>query len=308
MDLRQVKTFLRVAELGSLSAAAAHLHTAQPAISRQIQLLEEDLEVRLFWRHGRGVKLTPEGELFKQRASSILREVELAKFELKASEEGPRGQVVLGVPPTIGDVLAGPLCERLTEKFPRLRMRIIAAYSGHIQDWMNRGILDIAVTYASRDLKKLAVRPLLTERLYAVAAPGLIKAPSTGLPFNKLLQMKVILPSEQHGLRKLLDGISEQFGSPLDPVVESDGLQIQIDLAKRGLGVTVLPLVSVYEHVKSGELVALPIVDPLVSRTVVIAVSNSRAAHSATQKVREMIATIAKELAQSGRWDAKLEA
>lgn len=308
MDLRQVKTFLRVAELGSLSAAAAHLHTAQPAISRQIQLLEEDLEVRLFWRHGRGVKLTPEGELFKQRASSILREVELAKFELKAAEEGPRGQVVLGVPPTIGDVLSGPLCERITEKYPRLRMRIVAAYSGHIQDWMNRGILDIAVTYASRDLKKLAVRPLLTERLYAVAAPSLLSASAKSLPFNKLLQMKVILPSEQHGLRKLLDGISEQFGTQLDPIVESDGLQIQIDLARRGLGGTVLPLVSVYEQVKSGELVALPLTDPQVSRTVVIAVANSRASHSATQKVREMIVATAKELAQSGRWDAKLEA
>lgn len=307
MDLRQIKTFIRVAELGSLSAAASYLHTAQPAISRQIQLLEEDLEVRLFWRHGRGVKLTPEGELFKQRASSILREVELAKFELKASEEGPRGQVVLGVPFTLGDVLSGPLCERIAEKFPRLRMRIATVYGGQIQDWMSRGLLDIAITYPSRNVKKLASRPLLTERLYAVAAPDLLRVSEKSLSFNKLLQMKMILSTEQHGLRQLLDGIAEQFGAPLDPVIESDDLQIQIDLARRGLGVTVLPLISAYEQIKSGELVGLPIADPQVTRPIVIVVANSRTTHNATQKVREMVVTVVKELARSGRWDADLE-
>src|SRR3954469_10734762 len=125
MDLRQLTTFVQVADLGSLSKAAERLRIAQPALSRQIRLLEEELKVTLFTRHGRGMVLTPAGELLRGRASGILRQVEEARADLMEEAGAVRGRVVFGMPPTVGDVLATRLIERFLALHPEVRLRVV---------------------------------------------------------------------------------------------------------------------------------------------------------------------------------------
>ncbi|HZW46452.1 MAG TPA: LysR family transcriptional regulator, partial [Microvirga sp.] len=84
MDIAQLRTLIHVAELGSLSKAAGRLHIAQPALSRQIRLLEEELGIRLFDRHGRGMVLTERGRDVLRHAIRVLAELE----ELRASAAG----------------------------------------------------------------------------------------------------------------------------------------------------------------------------------------------------------------------------
>src|SRR3546814_19561694 len=113
MDLRQLRTFLHVAELGSLGRAAERLRVAQPALGRQIRLLEEELGVPLFTRHGRGMAPTPAGRILLDRASALLRLVADTRAEVSAERDAVKGTVSLGVPPNVGAVLAGGLVERL---------------------------------------------------------------------------------------------------------------------------------------------------------------------------------------------------
>jgi LysR family transcriptional regulator, nitrogen assimilation regulatory protein len=128
MDLRQLTTFTQVADLGSLSKAAERLRIAQPALSRQIRLLEEELKVALFTRHGRGMELTSAGEMLRARASSILRQVEETRADLMQEAGAVRGRVVFGMPPTVGDVLATRLIERFLGLYPEVTLRAVTAY------------------------------------------------------------------------------------------------------------------------------------------------------------------------------------
>jgi len=120
MDLKQLNTFVQVAELGSLSKAADRLHIAQPALSRQVRMLEEELKVRLFSRHGRGMVLTESGNLLLSRATAILRQIEEIRADLTEQAGAIRGKVVLGTPPTVGDVLAARLAERFMTQYPEV--------------------------------------------------------------------------------------------------------------------------------------------------------------------------------------------
>ena len=134
MELRQLRTFVHVAELGSFSAAAERLHIAQPALSRQIQILEQELGVNLFRRHGRGAVLTEQGQLFLPRATLVLRELERAREELRSDDTDLAGQVSFGMPPTVADVLSTPLIEHFSASHPQVKLRVASGYSGHVLD------------------------------------------------------------------------------------------------------------------------------------------------------------------------------
>src|SRR3954449_6985125 len=113
MELRSLGYFVRIAELGSITRAAAHLRLAQPALTRHVQRLEEELGVALFTRANRGVRLTEAGEKLLESAMRILRDVERTGDEIRAQEAHPSGRTILGVTSTLCPVLAPDLFAQL---------------------------------------------------------------------------------------------------------------------------------------------------------------------------------------------------
>ena len=105
VELRQLRYFLKVADLKSFSHAALAVHIAQSALSRQIRRLEEEVGVVLFHRDGRGALLTEEGQRYYDRVKGILRQLDQASVEMQATRDMPTGEVVLGVPPQLGPVI-----------------------------------------------------------------------------------------------------------------------------------------------------------------------------------------------------------
>src|SRR5216684_2285613 len=101
MELRSLAYFTRIAELGSITRAASHLRLAQPALTRHVQRLEEELGVALFTRANRGVRLTEAGEKLLESASRILRDVERTGDEIRAQDAHPSGRIILGITPTL---------------------------------------------------------------------------------------------------------------------------------------------------------------------------------------------------------------
>src|ERR1700747_3179676 len=147
MDFRQLKTFACVAELGSLSKASDTLRVAQPALSRQIKLLEHELRTELFTRHGRGIAVTDAGRLLLARTGGIVRQIDQIRDDIQSAGGAPSGRVVLGLVPTVSCVLSARLARRTVETYPGISLCIVESYSGHLIEWLHRGEMDLAVIY-----------------------------------------------------------------------------------------------------------------------------------------------------------------
>ncbi|MCK8786609.1 LysR substrate-binding domain-containing protein [Roseomonas sp. NAR14] len=304
MDLRQLTTFVQTADLGSLSRAAERLRIAQPALSRQIRLLEEELKVALFTRHGRGMVLTPAGELLRARAGSILRQVEETRADLTQQGGTVRGHVAFGMPPTVGDVLAARLIERFLALHPDVTLRVVTAYSGYLLDWLHGGEIDIAVMYSPEQAGNIRLSPLLEENLHFVCTDPV----EAGRPvrFAEVAAHRLVLPGPQHGLRVLVEKEALRHGLALQVAIEADGLQIQKSLVMRGLGGTILPLPSVHAEVAAGLLRAAPIAEPRLSRRLVVALPLGRQGSTAVRLFGQVLRDEVSAMVASRMWDGRV--
>lgn len=306
MDLRQLNTFMQVAELGSLSKASDRLRIAQPALSRQIRLLEEELKVPLFTRHGRGMVLTHTGELLRARIGGILRQIEETRADLMVEAGAVRGQVILGVPPTVGDVLATRLVERFAQLHPEVRLRVVTAFSGYLLEWLHAGEIDIAVVYGAEQAANIRFVPLLVESLYFVTAVEEAQGPHHAIPFDEMAARRLILPSPQHGLRILVEKAAQRRGVSLNIPVEADALQVLKGLVGRRLGGTILPMAAVHQEVAAGLLAASPVVDPHLSRKLVLARPLGRPASMAVQRFEQVLGEEVAAMVGEGVWEGQL--
>ena len=125
MNLKQLEYFVRVAELGSFSKAALLLNIAQPALSRQVRLLETDLRVALLLRNGRGVVLTELGQRLFDSSVGILQLVARVREDIDTSRDEPAGRIVVGLPPSMGRLLTLPLVEAFRRRLPKARLAIV---------------------------------------------------------------------------------------------------------------------------------------------------------------------------------------
>src|ERR1019366_10316403 len=198
MDIRQLRYFQHVAETGSFSRASALLRISQPAVSRQIQKLEEELGTDLFERHGYGVKLTEAGTLLLERSRGLLRLLADTKAEVASGTRQPAGNISLGIPPAAGDYLIPPLVERYRRLYPRVFLQVLTGFSGHIQDWMANGRLDIAVLHNPSPMKGVTITPLMIEQTYVVCPPDSSLGGAGPVTLRDLEGLPLILPSRSH--------------------------------------------------------------------------------------------------------------
>lgn len=299
MDMRQLRSFVQIVELGSITAAAERLQIAQPALSRQVQALEDELGVPLLRRHGRGVIPTEEGHTLADRARQILDDVDTMVRDVVARDHRLRGTVTLGLPPTVAEVLATPLVQETLRLYPDVKLRIIAGFSGHVQDWLQRGTIDIGVTYQGAKVPLVRSNPLLLERLFLIEPPG---TPNTPVTFAEAMTRNLILPSPDHGLRRLVDTAARQ--AQLSPRIglEIDILPTLLSLVEHGVGSTILPPVSVSERVNDGRLVARPIENPVLERMLVLWTPLNRQGTRLTGPFISMLGETVRRLVTSGEW------
>src|SRR6476659_1235899 len=145
MDLRQLEYFVRVAELGSFTRAAIELDVAQPALSRQVRLLEVELRQTLLVRHGRGA----------------LHQVQRAKDDLGRLRGGLSGRVAVGLPSSVARVLTVPLTRAFRELMPDARLSLSEGLSGALEAGLVSGRLDIAVLYNAQPSREIDSAALL---------------------------------------------------------------------------------------------------------------------------------------------------
>ncbi|WP_349435546.1 LysR substrate-binding domain-containing protein [Pararhizobium sp. A13] len=306
MEISQLRTLIHVAELGSLSKASDRLHIAQPALSRQIRLLEEELGTRLFDRHGRGMVVTEQGRDVLLHALRVMSELEEIRAVVLDEGAPLRGHVSIGMPPTASDILSEPLVSAFREAHPEATLRIVSAYSGYLLDWLHRGEIDAAILYDPKSARALRTQPLLEETLFLIGPPDSGLDQDTPVEFSALADYRLLIPSIGHGLRSILEKHAQEVNIALDVKVEADSYSTLKSLVSKGHGVTVLPLAPIHEDLTEGRLCAAPIVNPVPMRRLIMSYPTDRPVPRLARFAGQVIATSVATLVQQGIWSGRL--
>src|SRR5216110_515170 len=173
MDLRRLRTFVAVAELGTVSKAAVRLRIGQPALSRQIGDLQQELGLRLFDRVGRGLALTAEGKQLLADCRRVMTDLDAVREHAEVLRRGDRGVLKIAAPPhTIESVLARFL-PQYAERFPNVNVELIEALGAEQTAMLERGDVHIGIRHeqgADRRFQSLALPP---DEVMAACAPSL---------------------------------------------------------------------------------------------------------------------------------------
>lgn len=302
MELRQLTAAVTVAEVGSVTNAARVLHVVQPAVTRQIRTLEEELGVTLFERTRHGMMPTAEGELLVEHARRALRELDRARAELRPDPVEPTGTVTVGLLESTIDIIAEPLVTTLADRYPSIEVRILTAYSGHLQQWLDSGEIDISLLYNLSDTPSLAVAPLLHEKLWAAAPPDAGLTPDSPLTWRALLDHPLVLPVAGHGLRVLIDRARSSLPHRPRITAQTNSMRLQKKLVLAGHGWTILPAAGVAADIGAGLLSGATLTDPEVVRSVVLGLPRDSRTPAPVQAVAAELTRLVRSLAGSGAW------
>jgi LysR family nitrogen assimilation transcriptional regulator len=243
MDLKQLEYFVRVAELGSFTRAAIELDVAQPALSRQVRLLEVELRQNLLVRNGRGAVPTEAGKLLLEHGRGILHQVERAREDLGRLRGGLAGRVAIGLPNSVARVLTVPLTRAVREALPEARLSISEGLSSSLQEGLISGRLDIVVLYNAQPTRELDLLPLLEEELVLVRArpPGLQEDPPPGpLELQEVAKLPLVIPTRPNAIRMHVEAEMADIGCRPNVALEIDGVTSILDLVLDGAGCAIL--------------------------------------------------------------------
>jgi LysR family nitrogen assimilation transcriptional regulator len=263
MDLRQLQYFVRVAELGNFSRAAASLATGQPALSRAIRGLETDTKCDLFHRNGRGVTLTDAGARLLVHAKGILHQLDGARNALRGTDLDGVGKVAIGLPPSVGRMATVPLVRRFRERFPSAQLAVVEGFTVPLQQQLLAGHIDLGVFHNPAPSPLLEIEPLVTESLCLVSSARSVRGRPGPLAFQQLQHFGLIFPSGPHPIRSLVETEAARRGVTLNIVLEIDAVGSILQLVERGYGHAVVPYNVVRAGlVRNGALTARAIVRP----------------------------------------------
>ena len=246
MDSRMLEYFLRVAELGSINKAAADLHLSQPALSRHIAALEHEMGTKLFNRSQGGVTLTDSGKLLSDRARPLLRQLTILKEQVG---EKAAGQLAIGIPPSWQHVFTSPFVRRMVSQYPAVTLRVYEGVSNVLRDYMFAGLLDLAIVpFDTSPAAGYRQTALVREPLVLVGRPEDGLRQDEPMAPARLDGARLVLPGRPNVLRLQVEHTLSRKGMEFRLAVETDTLTLCMDLARQGVGHTIVPACAVYEH------------------------------------------------------------
>jgi LysR family nitrogen assimilation transcriptional regulator len=247
VDLKQLETFVHVAEFGSFTRASNYLAVAQPALSRQVRLLEVELRQTLFERNGRGVTLTEAGKRLLEHGRGILAQVERARQDLEDHRGAASGRFVVGLPPSVSRQLTGPLVDAFRAQFPKASLSIVEGLSTHLLEWLAVGRIDCAVVYNATPSDQLDLLPVLDEALYLVSGRTGAQGAAHGqagppVALAEVAEHELVIPSRPHSMRMLLESALAGEGRRAKVGFEIESIPAILELVRHNAMHAVLTL------------------------------------------------------------------
>ena len=305
MELRQLRYFVRIVELGSMSRAALDLDMVQSALSQQISRLESELSTRLLQRTPRGVIPTEAGQAFFHQAQLTLRHAQQAIHA--AQQARLSGAVSIGLSPTIASVLGLPLMRAMRERYPEVRLHMVSALSGHLTSLLNTRQLDLAILFDTQSARRWSVMPLLEEQLFLIQSRQQPVAPQiqheVPISLEQLQQVPLILPSGSHGLRSSIMASFTSAGFQSQMAMEIDSLTLLMEAVDAGMGATVQPWSAVGMYRDAAERFQWSqIAGDSVRRKAALCSLSDDELSPAALAARVVLTDCARQLVHSGVW------
>ena len=302
VDLKQLKALVTVMETGSVTRAAELLHLVQPAVTRQIHALEHELGVMLFERTRQGMRPTEAGTALAERARRALTELDRARAELSPIPGTVTGLVSVGLLESTAEMLAQPLAAAVLRDHPGIELRLLTAYSGYLQQWLDDGDLDLSLVYNLASTPSLNVRPLVREKLWVVAPAHDGLSPRQPVSLAVAAEHPLVLPSPGHALRVLIDRAVAQARVAVAIAVQTNSMTLQKQLVAGGHGWTILPGAGIAADVAKGALSAAPLADPEVLRSIALGAPRSGPVSPAVRIVAEELVRQVRSAASQSEW------
>lgn len=296
MDLKQLKYFTKVAELGSYTRAAEVLNVAQPVLSRQIRRLETELHQNLFIRHGRGVTLSDAGHTLLEHSRLILQQLTQAEEDMSLTDGKLSGHINLGLPPTVARTISLDLVKTFQRELPHAGLTLIEALTKNIQENLMLGRLHLGLLYNPISTQDLDTRLLAEEHLYFICDKRQSYARGRQqITLRELADIPLIMPSHPNSFRVLLE--QEMLKQDLRPHIqlEINSVGVITQLLADGLGAAILSR-SVLEFIPHGDrLVALPIYEPQLVNRLYLAHSSKRLLTRLQKQVCQVLSELCKQ-------------
>jgi DNA-binding transcriptional LysR family regulator len=258
MELRQLKTFQTVAKLLNFNRAAEILNYSQSAVSAQIKLLEEELGVPLFDRLGKSVRLTEAGHMLVQYSQKML-DIEKETLAKVSGWEEPQGSISIRMPQSIATYLLPSVLSEFHSRFPKVGLDISSCAYHSLPQELKTGITDVAFLLAdSIPFAELKAELLRIEPLVIVASPNHPLAKKSALHIRDLTDQSIFLPKHDCSYKILFEQIltEEKVGSAT--IIELNSIEAIKQCVIRGIGVAMIPMMSVKQEISQNKLMILP--------------------------------------------------
>ncbi|MFZ6638471.1 LysR substrate-binding domain-containing protein [Undibacterium sp. TC4M20W] len=303
MELRQLRYFVAIVDHGSLSRAARVLHIVQPALTQQLQQLEEELGATLLHRSAQGMQATDAGKIFYEHALAILKQVSDARSAVAQSTDKPSGTVALGIPQSASGALAFPLLKAVRAAYPDIVFQLTEELTGNLTEQLRSGRLNLAILFDDGQLGGFASKPLVEEEMmYITRTDSQFACKRKSITLAQALQATLILPSIQHGVRPRIEQVVREHGKHIENVIDITSIAILKSALMADMGATILPVSPMLAEIERGEMRACPISDVQLSRTVTLCASKNIPLTNAAMAVEKLVLELTRDLSLSGKW------
>lgn len=261
MELREIQTFLQVAQSKSFSKAAKELGYSQAAVTIQIRNLEQELGTRLFDRIGRQTVLTRQGTVFYDHAAAIMKTVEGAKAAVAESTE-PTGTITIGVIESICATIFPNLIKEYHKRYPKVSVSIVLDSPSALIDRLEQNTLDLVYLLDQRIYDPKLVKIIeLPEDIVFVASTDHPLAKRSSLSLDEIINEPFILTEKDASYRFTLDRHLASLGKSIQPSLEIGNTDFILNLIRTGSSLSFLPKYTVRQDVANGTIAILPIQD-----------------------------------------------
>jgi LysR family transcriptional regulator, transcriptional activator of the cysJI operon len=270
-NLELYKVFHTVASCGNISLASERLFISQPAVSKTIKKLEGITGVTLFWRNSRGVKLTEEGKVLFEYVEKALNEIAVAEKVLEKFKKREQGSIKIGVSTILCKHFFIPTLKKFMKEYPHIEFKITNKSTLETLKLIELGEIDLCIVSGFTDILQGDYFNFvkLTEVQDAfVASKGYLETLSITENTDIFSKGTLMLLEKDNISRRYIDKYFHNNGIVVKPEIEISNMDLLIEFAKIGLGITVAIKDLIQKEIKEGSLVEIPISPPIPKREI----------------------------------------
>ncbi len=291
IDFELYRIFYEVANYGNITKASEHLNISQPAISKSIKHLEEQLGGQLFIRTKRGVVLTAEGKEFYRYIKQAIEYINNAENKFTDLINLETGSIKIGISTTLTKEFLLPYLEKFHSLYPNIDIQIATDLTKELFFKLKNGLIDIIILNLNNknygnDIEIIKCRKINDCFVVNNKYKYLI---NHELSLNDLNNYPLILQSKGSNTREFLDKFTQKNDVVLQPNIELASYTLVVEFAKIGLGIGYVTKDYIKNNLKNKELFELKIKEKIPSRYIGIALSKSHIPNFSTKKLIEII-------------------